>query len=348
MLQVQQHQPSNISWLHSRIRRDKMPVDFATYIFASSPPDTTGYDYYNIRDCVVRSHLHPLKTIPKSASDHCLLATHQHDCLESKKNIPRNFSNELEFFKAPRTVQTIQTQTTIPMRPTSNTVVRKKSVKFADECGRRLTEVRIMKESSATPPYLRPEFLSCLRRGEVAEVRTSESTCPLQLQFKQPAADYARFKGCLNTNNVALENVRLKDYNVTGTVKVTNIGFEKTVVCRVTFNSWESHTDIIARYATSAVGQSDFDSFVFAIDVPPTFDIKRKIEFALCFKTNNQEYWDNNDGDNYQIAATPPPTPVPNFNKTGEDIFELDDKPDWSSFSSWSHLRQNIAEDRYY
>lgn len=330
---------SDISPLVSRKKKDKMPVDFATYLLASSPPTApSGLDYYSLRDCVVRSHhLQHARMFPRSQSDQCLKPQHKDE--DTTFIIPRNTSNDLEFYRVPK-----ELSTPIPPAPSC----RKKAVRFADDCGFSLTEIRIMKEISTQPPLIRTQFLSRLTHGVSPEARTSDATCPLQLQFKQPASDYARFRGCLDTNNVALENVRLKDYNVVGTVKVKNIGFEKTVLCRVTFNSWESCTDIIARYATTSLGQSDADSFIFTIDVPPTFDVKCKIEFAICFRSNSQEYWDNNQGGNYHITATPPLLSVPTVNQTVSEVFEVDDEQQWSSFSTWRRLRQNSAEDRYY
>lgn len=50
---------------------------------------------------------------------------------------------------------------------------------------------------------------------------------------------------------MSLENVIVKDEDslVVGTIKVKNVGFEKEVVVRVTFDDWQSQQDIFCNFS---------------------------------------------------------------------------------------------------
>lgn len=92
-----------------------------------------------------------------------------------------------------------------------------------------------------------------------------------------------------------------------GTVKVKNIAFNKEVIVRVTWDDWKSQQDIFCTYnkAYGPVTCSHvvFDTFSFKITLPPS---SKRLEFCICFRTDSQEYWDNNDGKNYTITKRSP------------------------------------------
>lgn len=50
---------------------------------------------------------------------------------------------------------------------------------------------------------------------------------------------------------MSLENVIVKDEDsmVVGTIKVKNVGFEKEVVVRATFDDWKSQQDIFCNFS---------------------------------------------------------------------------------------------------
>ena len=92
-----------------------------------------------------------------------------------------------------------------------------------------------------------------------------------------------------------------------GTVKVKNISFEKEVIVRVTWDDWKSQQDIFCTY-NKAYGPATcahviFDTFSFKITLPPS---SKRLEFCICFRTDQQEYWDNNKGHNYTITKRSP------------------------------------------
>ncbi len=217
-------------------------------------------------------------------------------------------------------------------RPTKPSGKLKKRVSFADDLGLALEAVRIMTEPSECPPKIRPEILSSLTQGASAGVT---ETPPLVLNFTQPASDYMAFREKLNQNNVSLENVILKDYNLIGTIKVKNIAFEKSVKVRCTFDSWESTHDIMASYVPSGSSSSKerYDTFKFEMSVPPTMDTKKKVQFCVCFEANNCQYWDNNNGANYEVRSAD----WSEIEDTvDQSVFTINYERDWPTYSSWS------------
>jgi len=102
-------------------------------------------------------------------------------------------------------------------------------------------------------------------------------------------------------------------------VKVENLGYEKVVGMRWTDDNWETYTDSFLTYDKSIDNNFEiwglrFDPFFYATSyyigswtnyingnsasgpAPAS-----EIEFAIFYKVNGQEYWDNNDGQNYKI-----------------------------------------------
>ncbi|XP_017863875.1 PREDICTED: protein phosphatase 1 regulatory subunit 3C [Drosophila arizonae] len=181
----------------------------------------------------------------------------------------------------------------------------KKHVIFADDEGLSLTEVRVMSEPSNVPPYWSMKFLEQITQGLVSPHPPDQWT----VDFKQPASDYLTFRQKIERDFVSLENVIVKDEEsiVVGTIKVKNIDFTKEVIVRVTWDNWKSQQDIFCTYAR-AYGPATcahvvFDTFSFKITLPPS---SKRLEFCICYRTNDKEFWDNNDGKNYTISKRSP------------------------------------------
>lgn len=104
------------------------------------------------------------------------------------------------------------------------------------------------------------------------------------------------FRRKLELNNVSLENVIIKESEstVVGTVKVKNLSFHKEVFIRSSWDSWKSQTDTFCTYS-QIVGASGayviYDTFSFKLTLPPH---SRNLEFCVCFRTDEKEYWDSN------------------------------------------------------
>lgn len=226
--------------------------------------------------------------------------------------------------------------TTTPTSPTSPGRVRKK-VSFADHKGLALATVRIMSEPSDQPPRLGPNIIDSITNGAMADASDEP---PFELKFGQPASDYLAFREKIEKNCVSLENVILRDYNVLGTIKVKNISFDKKVFARCTFDSWETSRDIEAKYVQPPGDNSghSVDTFSFDFDIPTNFDMDKKIQFCICYRTPSEEFWDSNNGDNYEISqhkyrpkpnqSAPPTTTQTSLNRVSS----------WTEYACWNHV----------
>lgn len=105
-----------------------------------------------------------------------------------------------------------------------------------------------MSEPSSVPPLWSIEFLSHVTQGLISPEITEEWT----ITFRQPASDYLNFRQKLDTKNVSLENVIVKENEsmLVGTVKVKNLSFEKEVFIRLTWDDWKTSQDTFCTYST--------------------------------------------------------------------------------------------------
>lgn len=245
----------------------------------------------------------------------------------------------------------------VPTSPSRTSA--KKRVVFADAKGLSLTQVKMMTEPSDCPPRWTAEFLEQVTGGASAEVGADR----WELTFAQPASDYLDFRSRLERQNVSLENVVVNDADqqLIGTVKVKNLSYSKQVTIRVTFDAWQSHTDVEATFAPCGLQNSPsngtislFDTFSFKVQIPAQV-ASNKIQFCVRFTCDAGEFWDNNIGRNYVIVK---PVEKPVKNKTTAisrpplnrhlkaaakkcpDIYSQSPrKVDlWSDFASWNHL----------
>ncbi|XP_072387926.1 protein phosphatase 1 regulatory subunit 3C isoform X1 [Diabrotica undecimpunctata] len=236
--------------------------------------------------------------------------------------------------------------------PTSPTRLKKKVV-FADDKGMSLTHVRVMTEPSNVPPLWSYRFLAEVTQGlnadPVGQIDTWEIT------FPQPASDYVAFRKRLDTNNVTLENVIIKEAedSILGTVKVRNLSFHKEVFVRCSTNDWKNYEDCFCTYVPNNMNTNInvlYDTFSFKIPLPNN---TKKLEFCACFKCDGKEYWDNNYNKNYVLLKKS----SLHRSLSNDDIFSRKEKESqairkcndivqakmesWSEFASWTHLDNN-------
>lgn len=111
------------------------------------------------------------------------------------------------------------------------------------------------------------------------------------------------FDGKLDQVKVALDDVEVRNFSVKGTVKVRNMGYHKKITIRYSIDDWSSYQDVVGWYINES--HTDFtDTFGFEFSLPDTKE--RKLEFAICFSVHGVEFWDNNNGENYQIMFPSP------------------------------------------
>ncbi|KAF2893423.1 hypothetical protein ILUMI_12751 [Ignelater luminosus] len=331
-----------------------MPADYEMLV-SHSPPVFNSYlsDYSSVRFNRDNISRYPRGTCRSASANSFLLP-------------PKNNSNSLpSTITAPRrpclVIRPDDTSSSSDEDPTSPTRLKKKVV-FADDRGMSLTHVRIMTEPSNVPPLLNSRFLSEVTRGLTANPVANAD--PWEITFAQPASDYLEFRRQLDSGKVCLENVIIKESeeSITGTVKVSNISFEKEVFVRCSTDSWKTHEDVFCKYvnngssSTMSAAYVLYDTFSFKITLPPK---SRRIEFCVCYRCGGQEFWDNNNNNNYILIKK---MYHESLNKTlsTNDLInaKIQNKespkaaikyPDavhakmeaWSEFASWNHLENS-------
>lgn len=89
-----------------------------------------------------------------------------------------------------------------------------------------------------------------------------------------------------------------------GSIAVQNIAFHKLVVARFTLDYWKTTSEIVAEFNNDprSPPKDGCDRFNFHIKLSDSANIDTKTLF-LCvrYTVNGQDYWDNNNGTNYQV-----------------------------------------------
>lgn len=93
--------------------------------------------------------------------------------------------------------------------------------------------------------------------------------------------------------------IKLEQDEIIGKILVKNLDYHKTVTIRYTFDFWETIDNISAKYhPTQQQSNSNYDVFTFKLKLPLN---ATNLYFAVNYKVGRQEFWDNNDGRNYEI-----------------------------------------------
>ena len=179
-----------------------------------------------------------------------------------------------------------------------------KNVRFADDSDRSLVEIRTY---LPTPPYsllFSPEFFlhNFLRFRSTTDIQTSGQKKhedhikqPTDLKLCFPQQDCNSHE--VEERCVLLHKCSTRQRMISGIILVKNISYEKRVFVRYTTDCWTSHNDLDAVFITN-IEQGSFDRFSFTLCLPSfTCDL----EFAICYETPLQQYWDNNGGANYKV-----------------------------------------------
>ncbi|VDP12622.1 unnamed protein product [Soboliphyme baturini] len=236
--------------------------------------------------------------------------------------------------------------------PAPSSTKSTKKVSFADEYGYQLVTVRVMTEPSDVPPRINSAIIRALL-GDKMEEAEARPASTWNINFTQPASDYLNFRRKIDERRVALENVIVKNEQckLTGTIKVKNESFEKEVFVRFTDNDWNCYNDRAAKYLPS-VHDDLFDTFQFEFEIPFDDEHHQRLEFCVCYRTAGREYWDNNDGANFEVVSerllksrktrTQPSLMTRNpfdMCQHSSDAYSLN-FTNWTQFASWSHLTQ--------
>lgn len=217
---------------------------------------------------------------------------------------------------------------------------RKKIVRFADVLGLDLADVKTFLDEIPTIPK------SAYKDLHDIELSSSpvENTFRISQQpprgervllplFQQPVGQ-PFFLERVRDSNVCLENAIISDpvlFAITGTVRVKNIDYHKSVHIRYTIDNWKTFADLQARYVpNSCDGFSDKFSFLLYAH---TLDIGNRLEFAVRFQARGVQYWDSNGGTNYVFqCVSKDPTPNVICVPTGSSYTPQSPVDAWPSF----------------
>ncbi|XP_061393610.1 glycogen-binding subunit 76A [Musca vetustissima] len=186
---------------------------------------------------------------------------------------------------------------------------RKKIVRFADVLGLDLADVKTFLNEIPNIPKSAFEDLEINENEPPIQLgpKTDKLLMPL---FQQPGG-LPNFLDIVKDKQVSLENAAVTDHinhTITGSVRVRNLDFHKSVHIRYTLDNWRSYADLQANYVENTCdGFSDKFSFVLFGN---SLHVGQRLEFAVRFQCKGQQYWDNNYGSNYCFQCLPTSTPT--------------------------------------
>jgi len=112
--------------------------------------------------------------------------------------------------------------------------------------------------------------------------------------FTQPSLEPDFFER-VKQDNVVLESIREEPRSLHGIVRVSNIAFSKEVTIRWTHDGWRSSHDTCCVFCSN-----DGSTDRFAFELPINGD---DVSFAIRYRVEGTEYWDNNRSQNYTVTA---------------------------------------------
>lgn len=195
---------------------------------------------------------------------------------------------------------------------------QKKIVRFADALGLDLADVRTFLDELPSVPK---SAFSDLKNDEPFGERGQHSfaaapTLPektLVPMFKQPHTSF-NFLDRVRDNVVSLEYAKVCPTpvcSISGTVRVRNLDFCKSVYVRYSIDNWLTFNEIQAVYVPdSCDGFSD--KFAFVVYV---YDVKvnQRVEMAIRYHCSGSIFWDNNNGSNYVFQCLPSAPMMPSY-----------------------------------
>ncbi|XP_049912478.1 protein phosphatase 1 regulatory subunit 3G [Epinephelus moara] len=181
----------------------------------------------------------------------------------------------------------------------------RKRVKFADSMGLNLASVKHF--SSLEEPQIPSKVLSRHKSFPPQQqdvlndlcqsFKSSLNTDRLVACFPEPQKAERRVQRL----RVCLEKIAITQFDVRGQIRVFTGCAEKDVGVRYTFNDWLSYVD--AQALPAAADQPDFvgERFSFTVYTPPFMDPSSAVHFAVYLRSEEGEFWDNNEGNNYTL-----------------------------------------------
>lgn len=176
-----------------------------------------------------------------------------------------------------------------------------KKVRFADSLGLDLISVRHFDDSDV--PEIPERVMDKFKKARALHLNNFETsstqTTMVETLFTTPGS-LPDFQERLQSVKVLLESIQTDEFSISGTVRVLNMAFEKSVSIRYTLNNWLTLVDLPATYVLDS-SDGLTDKFSFKIVTPAFFDSGGSLQFAVRYCVDGTEHWDNNDGKNYKV-----------------------------------------------
>ncbi|CAF0780523.1 unnamed protein product [Adineta ricciae] len=180
----------------------------------------------------------------------------------------------------------------------------KKNVRFADDFGLDLSQVKMIK-SDELPHVPSAAFKDLHISNEesatnVYQERTKTITY-LEQQFENPLHSHG-FDDRVSRHKVVLEQANAIDNRIYGTIKIVSFGFNKRVKVRLTVDNWMSYIDHDATYILDSF-DGTYDRFTFTLEIArDRICVGNNIQFCIGYESYaGPEYWDNNYHQNYRF-----------------------------------------------
>lgn len=237
----------------------------------------------------------------------------------------------------------------------------RKHVRFADAEGFDLFQVRQLPVGSEeTPPDMTLVLDRMNSRSHLGDNDTTArgSELTFTFDFEQPVSNFTGFMRTVESRNVCLESAVVRDGKLIGLIKVKNLAFHKTVFARITSDNWKTFRNIEAHYVKNvsyfSAGASPtrqvMDTFSFEYDLSNMCD-GYTVQFAICFRCQGSEFWDNNSQRNYRILVHNPRISSATVSQDVSRASRLGKHPNfaggininWSEFAIWHHLEDDVA-----
>ncbi|XP_077376194.1 protein phosphatase 1 regulatory subunit 3E [Festucalex cinctus] len=186
----------------------------------------------------------------------------------------------------------------------SRSPTSQKKVRFADSLGLELISVKHFDDSDE--PEVPERILAKLPKStDFNHMAATKFPRPLgqsvfmELQFTSPGS-LPGFEQRVREVKVLLENVETDEFSLSGFVRVLNLAFEKSVSLRYSLNNWITFMDSLASYVPHS-SDGATDRFSFKVVMPTYMENGGTLQFAIKYTVDGEEFWDNNNGNNYQV-----------------------------------------------
>lgn len=206
---------------------------------------------------------------------------------------------------------------------------RKKFVRFADVLGLDLADVKTFMDEIPTVPLSAYADLHVSDPMDDPIMLGPANDRILMPLFQQPGG-MPGFLDVVREQKVCLENAVVTDpvsMTISGSVRVRNLDFNKSVHLRYSLDGWKSFSDFQANYVeNSCDGFSD--KFTFTI-FGNSLQIGQRLEMAVRFSCKGEQFWDSNFGVNYCFQCLPA-TKLSQSSQIGSDAAVTPDEGSWS------------------